>query len=1457
MNALPPNQLQDGYVDLDRHFSPLPESVELGDDYENRIAYGLSPPSRWADLLKEYRVIILAEAGAGKTEEIRHTAIKLRDEGKDAFFIRLEYLPDGIEDAFEGGQTGNFDEFQQWKSSQGEGWIFLDSVDEARLVSPQRFELAIRVLSKALGDAVFRARFYITSRVSEWRPKADLTLVNAKLPFVPAPKKTATAEVDNIEEAAVDQIVAGSAARISSTKKEPQSAKIFSLARLTEKQVRIFAAARGLTDLNAFIDAINRNAVDLFASRPRDLEDLIDFWQKHGRIGSRLELIKASVEEKLKEADRNRAASQPLSFDMALEGAMLLAAAVTFQKEQRISVPDSYHRNDGIVVSDALRGWTDAQCRALLARPIFDEAIYGSVRFHHRSVREYLTAAWLSRLLMEGNSRRRIENLFFRRQYGMDVIIPSMRGILPWLALLDERVRERAYSVAPELLIEGGDPSQFPPEFRNRIVKVICERQAGKEAADYSFDIGALQRFANADIGGTVKALLATYADHSENRNLLMRMVWQGQIKECFDEVYAATVDESAGIYTRLAAMRAMAVIADPANIRRMIDQMLPSLKTADHRIIGGLIEEFGNSVVTVDDVLKILKQVDAPERFSHPGFVGALAAFIDRNSVEQNAALIHGVGELLRQPPYEPGRHFKISARYAWLVEHAGHACEKLIVERSDHCLSEEALTVLRLYAFESTYHGSFTFGKDLGAIVPRWAALNDALFWHEIAVGRRDAEAKGERLIDWWRAAMLREFVAFRAEDFTRIVGYINERPLCDDKLVALSLAFTLYRDNKRPRPWLGKLKKTIQGNAELEARLHTFLHPHPDPDGSRWKKQDREFKQRRKRREATEAKRHAGWKQWLNDHLVTLRDVSVAKNGTIWQAQAYLLDRLRHSGKENLSRWAYSNWRDLIPSYGDHVAKAFRDGLLAYWREFTPKLRSEGIENPASVPYAVVLGLCGIEIEAEEVPDWPANLTADDALRAARYGVWELNGFPTWMEKLFRAFEPQVRSVLASEIAWELDQPVTEQRNSYVLSDVVWHGTWAKAALGRTVYDLLKQKCPASVDVLRECLQIISESTDIPNIEIAMLAEHWTSDLGDIELRATWFAAWVSVSGVDGLTAFTKAIDGMENQNEALAFCMRFAVTLTGNRRYNMGARQSYMNPSVLKDLYLVLHRYIRVDEDIERAGKGVYSPTIRDEAQNVRNHVFSLLQEMPGKLSFLALKEVAESHPLGESRPWMWRHVRKRAELDADSPAWTSTDVVSFAHTIERRPQNHRELFELATLRLLDLKDEIEEADDSIASVLLKVEKETEHRNFVGKWLRDKADGKYSVPQEEELADTKKPDIRVHGVGFDAPLPIEAKIVDNDWTGPQLFERLENQLCNDYLRDVRSNSGIFLLIYRGTKTTWEHPTSKQKLSFAELVPALQGFADGLIASRADIEAITVIGIDLTRRAAPKRF
>ena len=63
------------FVDLNRSFDLISKDREFNEDsYDLSMSFGLFETKKWSDLLKLHRVIILAEAGAGKTEEIRATA---------------------------------------------------------------------------------------------------------------------------------------------------------------------------------------------------------------------------------------------------------------------------------------------------------------------------------------------------------------------------------------------------------------------------------------------------------------------------------------------------------------------------------------------------------------------------------------------------------------------------------------------------------------------------------------------------------------------------------------------------------------------------------------------------------------------------------------------------------------------------------------------------------------------------------------------------------------------------------------------------------------------------------------------------------------------------------------------------------------------------------------------------------------------------------------------------------------------------------------------------------------------------------------------------------------------------------------------------------------------------------------------------------------------------------------
>lgn len=101
-------KLSEDYIELDRTFHELSLKREESDEYDFRNLF-FGKRLNWADLLSGYRTVILSEAGAGKTEEIRHSAQRLRKEGKVAFFLRLEHIADDFDIAFEEGSLAEFD----------------------------------------------------------------------------------------------------------------------------------------------------------------------------------------------------------------------------------------------------------------------------------------------------------------------------------------------------------------------------------------------------------------------------------------------------------------------------------------------------------------------------------------------------------------------------------------------------------------------------------------------------------------------------------------------------------------------------------------------------------------------------------------------------------------------------------------------------------------------------------------------------------------------------------------------------------------------------------------------------------------------------------------------------------------------------------------------------------------------------------------------------------------------------------------------------------------------------------------------------------------------------------------------------------------------------------------------------------------------------------------------------
>jgi hypothetical protein len=586
------------FIELNRTFHELSNNSENDADISRAFHFGERP--RWPDLIKEYRLIILSEAGSGKTAEIRNVAGSLREQGKPAFFLRLEYIPRDFEDAFE---VGTYETFEEWIASGEEGWLLLDSVDEARLRNPGDFELAIRKLSRRISIAKDRTHIVITGRTTAWRPKTDLAYCTAHLPYAAA----ATSECHPQAEADGPY---GSLQTETETQGKTETVfKIVALDDLTSDQILVFAKARGIANSQAFLDAVERADAWSFTSRPQDLQELTEFWIDKGRIGTRLEIMRNSIERRLAERDQDRADAQPLSAERARQGSRLLAAATTLAQNPTIRVPDGAENSKGIPVQSVLPDWNDEDQSTLLSRPIFDEAIYGAVRFHHHSVREYLAAEWLDELLKRETSRRTIEGLFFRNQYGLDIVVPTLRPILPWLAILDEKIRERVRKAAPEIIFEGGDPSQLPLEVRRHILREVCEQMADGATGRLMRDYAAVQRFANPDLTDDVRVLIRQYADNEDLTAFLLRMVWLGQLADALPEAMDVALTPTAEQNARIAAFRAIKAIGSNQDQEHVRQSFLAEASELKREWLAELLEGLPPTEQTLAWLLECLEK--------------------------------------------------------------------------------------------------------------------------------------------------------------------------------------------------------------------------------------------------------------------------------------------------------------------------------------------------------------------------------------------------------------------------------------------------------------------------------------------------------------------------------------------------------------------------------------------------------------------------------------------------------------------------------------------------------------------------------------------------------------------------------------------------------------------------------------------------------------------------------
>ena len=191
---------------IQRTFSAIPESgMEDIESWLVRDHLGVLPSITWDEVSESMRVLIVSEAGTGKTYECKTRQELLWDRGEPAFYLELSELAmASLEDLLTSEAESRL---KVWLTSQSDvATFFLDSIDELRLTL-KSFKTALNKLSKALSGHLARARIVITTRPIP----VDLQLISRYLPVELVREQDVTPSAEGFAQAVMGKAEIGRA----------------------------------------------------------------------------------------------------------------------------------------------------------------------------------------------------------------------------------------------------------------------------------------------------------------------------------------------------------------------------------------------------------------------------------------------------------------------------------------------------------------------------------------------------------------------------------------------------------------------------------------------------------------------------------------------------------------------------------------------------------------------------------------------------------------------------------------------------------------------------------------------------------------------------------------------------------------------------------------------------------------------------------------------------------------------------------------------------------------------------------------------------------------------------------------------------------------------------------------------------------------------------------------------
>lgn len=1427
---------------IERTFQDIPEQQPL--DIEQAAMMrdlGYHGGSTWDDLLKSPRVLIVSEAGAGKTHECRAQRQAKWDAGEPAFYLELAVLAkDNVRDILGPEEETRFD---AWLASQSDmATFFLDSIDELNLTLGS-FEIALKKLSKALSGQLGRARIVVTSRPIP----IDQQIMRQTLP-IPTPPDT-----DATSEEFAD--VAMGNRRKTEEAPDVKDWRNVALMPLSDDQMKQMAVHEGVTDPDALLGEIRRRNAEEFARRPQDLIELCADWRNHKRVRTHRDQVASNIEVKLQPRKDDKEPA-PLSYAEAVDGAarLALAAALTRKLTLRHSAEADRHgpqEERPLDPATILPDWPAKKRATLLERSLFGFASYGRVRFHHRSVIEYLAAQRLKFLRSQGmpfQALRRI--LFTETAQGTTVARPSMVPIAAWVALDDPMIFSELLTQEPSALFNHGDPESLTPEQRKQALRAYIAHYGDGGWRGMQVPRIQVTRFAGVDLGDEIVALWKSGVENEEVRNLLLDLARTGRNIECADIAHAVACDAALPMNERLDGLNVL-IALDDARLGSLCNSLADEPASWPDRLSRWAVVRLFPKHLSVEQVAKVLSRITESKRA-----VGDISYTLPR--IIEQADLSDPTLEELRQrltalveeggswdeqkwPHLQTTRHFVVPALASTCVQLFDREVRTPELLRS-------AIIAYRLTDRDSSFRESKISLRNV--FMNADSGLREALFLADDAF-LQSVKEETDTFKRYYRIAFDNGTIALDlALDAKWLTATLSNSSIpADQRAIALE-ALVRMRDDATWEDHLAALKTHVSDLPALVAVLDELAKPRKQ--SAIMAKWERENAKRKKQRERREAKARASWTAFWNE-IATKPDSVFADDraeGSIWD----LWRAMERSGDD--SRESGWNRRFVERHFGKDVADRIRLAFMQFWRGDRPTLRSERpVEEKNTYLIRWQLGLAAIHAEAED-PAWASKITLDEARLALRFVPIQLNGFPAWLDGLAVAHPAAVTDVLGQELGAELAEPPTNYSSMLqnvrgaspalaahfllVLQHWLGSGTWRNGTA---------QQQAEHYNRLNQVLTILIHQDDAAiTASVRALAGSELSAHPNGPLARVWLPTLMRIdplAGVDALetllapiqpTKFGKGIDWFSS-----LFGRHF-----DNESVSLSAPG--FTPALLLRLTRLAYQHVAHEQDMARR-EGPYTPNARDDAEHARNAVLSALLAADGQAGWQAKLAMVSDPLFAHFKDRIAVIARQRAAEEADATALDEAQIVALEKYRELAPTTRNDMFALMKDRLDDLEDDLVRDESPRASWAL-IDDETTMRQVIALRLRDSANSRYKVNQEAVTAEGKETDIRMASVASDQEAVIELKIGEKPRSGADLRAAIKDQLVTKYLAPESRRAGCFMVTSKGERR-WDHPDTGVKLDLIGLVGMLNEECARLEEQMGSSVRLVARGLNLSRR------